>query len=316
MFQGFEASWPHLIACKQSPDLIAPEQAYEDSMLKATVSIVDSLGKQVFAKRWPRLSVRWGIEFDDDPNAFVYRSEDGHVHVVLTSGACGLMAEVGAFVASDQWLVRYLYPLRFAQAPPRSFTTKHAGEAAQMLGLAALFGHELGHALDLHYVDAKSGRDRDAPLAEEISADGHAILAGLAIVDAWAFDLAQRGAHSETDFRRLGATLLVLANTVMDDLEFGASWNGAPDQTHPPGVQRLMAACVHLNDHFEKIDSGVGIDIFEDAIIALSAMGIYKGPVGGEAVELFFADYDPEVINRQYEVIKNMIDERRRSTEI
>ncbi|MGN6112232.1 MAG: hypothetical protein ACTHOC_04365 [Luteimonas sp.] len=279
-------------------------------MLSLTASLVNSLGKDVFAVRWPELRVRWGIEHDEEPNANVCLSEDGHAHIVVTTGACRRIARIGALVSTGKWLEEVLYPRLFSAALPPRISAQKVGEITHLLGLAALIGHELGHVLDGYYIQTANSKRIDVLVAEEISADGHAILAGLAIVEAWATDLDHSGTHSKDDLLRLGACLLVLANAVIDHIEFGASWQASPDQTHPPGVQRLLGACVHVNDHFMSLQRGFGITAFITVIAALADVGIYNGPTDDEALAQLVKDYDAEVIEIQFRALQETLKAR------
>lgn len=310
MFNGFESSYGALIASCPSLTLITPAQMRIDPVLETTASIVDSLGRHVFSKRWPELQVRWGIEHADDANACVCRSDDGYTHIILTSGACSLLASIRAFVCDGRWLVHGLYPRLFDRAPSSSFSSQDAGQFTHLLGLAALFGHELGHAVDRHHIGTDQEHEGALLVAEEISADGHAILAGLAIVDAWAIDLEPKTDFSKDDLRRLGACLLILANAVLDDLEFGASWQPVPGQSHPPGIQRLMGACVHVNEYFGGLGGGFGVVVFMSVLAALGEIGYYHGPLETDALIQLIADYDHSAVESQYTRLQKALVER------
>ena len=273
MIRSFEDSYIHLSALQNDICLVTPEQARSNSIISRSTRIVDDLCKFVFAKFWPGVDGFWGIEDDDAPNAFVDRLNDKS-HILLTVGACVLLSDLRSFVESHDWLDDQLRLCSINAASSAHTSRANLGETIQMLGLAALFSHEIGHVVDRHYVPSSAGLDPNSALAEEISADGHAIMAGLRIVDVWADDAANGNPSHKIRLRRLGAVLLVFANSVLDDIHLSGSWDSPDGETHPPGAQRLVSACVHVNDHFEESDSGFGITAFKSVVSGLKAFGI------------------------------------------
>ena len=308
MFKGFEDSYPHLVAKLNDLPLVTPQQVHADPVLVRSVRIVDQLCAHVFANRWPQVSGLWGIEDDDVPNACVAEC-NGQTQVLLTRGACDLLAQLGDFVGNGIWVAKDLHPRLFSHRATSAIASEDIGEITQLLGLAALFGHEVGHVLDRHYIPTVKAK-HDSKLAEEISADGHAIEMGFVIVAAWASDLAAQGVFDENELRRLGTALLILANAVIDEVLLGDSWDVSPDVSHPPGAQRLMGACVLVNDHFDQVEGDFGVTVFKIVISGLKAFGVYDGPVDECALQLLIDNFDPRLVAEQYAALQRTLAER------
>lgn len=308
MFKRFDESYAQLVSLFPELTMVSPEEARMDEVLSKSVDIVDQLCSSFFAYRAPQVHGVWGIENSDDENAFVH-TLDGHSSIVITRGACELLARVGTFVETHEWVStsERMRPFHNAIGVPR----KLLGEVAQMLGLAALFGHEVGHVLDRHDVHSIAGQQQEAQLGEEISADGRAVRFGLEIVDGWAHSLAQGDQLGQDAIRQAAAVLLVIANAAIDEIHLVRSWDVPADQTHPPGTQRLLGACIMLDQHFDGIaEDGYGRNVFLTALSGLKAMGIYHGSVEEEALKQLLAIYDSAMVAAQYGALQATLAER------
>ncbi|WP_167692848.1 M48 family metalloprotease [Stenotrophomonas maltophilia] len=308
MFKRFDESHAQLVNFFPDLTFVSPEEARSDEVLSTSVAIVDQLCRSFFAYRSSQVHGVWGIENSYDENAFV-STLNGCSSIVITRGACVRLARVGNFFATHDWISNSerMRPFHDAIDVPRN----RLGEAAQMLGLAALFGHEVGHVMDRHNVHSIAGQKQEAQLGEEISADGRAILHGLDIVDAWAHSLAT-GHESEQDaIKQAGAVLLVIANAAIDSIHLDRSWDVPANQTHPPGAQRLLATCIMLDQYFDGVaEEGFGLKVFLTALSGLKEMGIYQGPVEEEALRQLLAIYDSAAVVAQYNALQATLIER------
>lgn len=308
MFKRFDESYAQLVNFFPDLTLVSPEEARSDEVLSRSVAIVDQLCSSFFAYRSSQVHGLWGIKNSYEEDAFVC-TLNGCSSIFITRGACQLLARVGSFFATHDWISNSerMRPFHDAIDVPRN----RLGETAQMLGLAALFGHEVGHVMDRHNVHSIAGQMHDARLGEEISADGWAIRFGLDIVDAWAHSLAT-GRESEQDaIKQAGAVLLVIANAAIDRIRLDESWDVPANQTHPPGAQRVLATCITLDQYFDGVaEEGFGRNVFLTALSGLKEMGIYRGSVEEEALMQLVAIYDSAKVVAQYNALQATLVQR------
>lgn len=308
MFLLFDESYPELVSIFPTLTMVSPEVARENEVLSTSVEVVDQLCRNFFAYRWPQVHGIWGIDSSEECNAFV-RTSEGRSSIVITRGACELLARVATFVTTNEWISdsERMRPFYDAVDVPR----RRLGEAAQMLGLAALFGHEVGHVLDLHNVPSVPGEQHESELGEEISADGRAIINGLEIVEAWAHSLANGSESNQHAIRRLGAVLLVIANAAIEEVHLESSWDVPPGHTHPPAAQRLVGTCIMIDHYFhDTAEAGFGLNILLTALSGLKAMGIYNGPVEVSALKQLLAVYDSAIVEAQYDALQETLVKR------
>ena len=298
MIRDVHESYIVISSAMTSDSILSPEEIRSNIILQRSARHADALFETAFAWRFPDITGYWGISDQNDANASICKI-GGEVHIVVTRGAFERFALARRKLSDNQRLSEALIVAAFGDVHhARNLTSSYLGEALELFSIAAILGHELGHAVDRFDVQARVKNLHDLELAEESSADGHAALAGLAIIEAWAADMAGRSEICLQRLRRLGAILLVMANSLLDDILLEQDWVVSEDQTHPTGSQRLLGFCVHVNDHFREAEErGFGVVAMAIALTALGDLGLGPRFDFGD-IKSLVDNYNGEIIER------------------
>lgn len=308
MIQSFRDSYEQLLPLLNEERLVTPEEVRRDPVLQRAADMGDMVLKYAFSHIFSKIEGMWGINEDGQPNAgFIpYGNE---AIVLLTTGLCRELNEVGVHFASSDWLaenpgVRELYdPCKGYVSPAQ------CAELIYMYGVAVTLGHELGHHQDLSHLSDIDATDALALQAEEISADGHAIRACLHLVDDWAADRAPGAPDAQDALRKLGAVFLVLASCIPLTINTLDSWASPEGEGYPRGAQRLAGTCVHVYEHFGK-KSGFAATLYMAVLSGLAEYGIYSGPSDIRALILLISNFDSELVEGQYSAFKYLLEDR------
>lgn len=302
MFQDFVSSYVAL-APSSDANLISPSDALNDPVLAKSVRMIENLCKYFFSARFPAIDCVWGIEDNPTPNACVLLT-GGVTEVYITSGALNLFETTRHDLVARGFFGRVVLPSLFGVGATPAIPANDLAETTQLFGLAMLFAHELGHVHDMHFTPSHPNNQQDLVLAEEISADGIAILSGLQLSDAWASDLSNRLHYDETGLRKLGAYLLILANALLDSIKVDETWEPSARASHPRGVMRLVSTCVHINDHFEDVAEGFGVEVFDLVARTLKDLEGLPGTSSYAYLARMLEHFDGDLVQRLYEELE------------
>lgn len=308
MIKTFESSLKEMSTLFPHREFLTVARVREEEAVRRSVSVLNELCHGFFQLRWPDIELCWGIEVDDHPNAGIDYCE-GVWYVALTTGAIHHIDGVCRFFTSDGWVQKNLYPYFFSAGQAPALSETDLANYLRMLSLAVLFSHEIGHGLDMFYIEATEAHD--VMTAEEISADGHAILAGLTLTDVLVRELAAPGISNEA----LGgflAVFLLLSNALLDDIVLDEDWRVDEGVTHPPGLQRLVGATLHVSEHVGSDEGHFGLLALPIVVRALYAMNGVGDVSDDEVLQSVVDAYDrdPQLISEQYERLQRTLKER------
>lgn len=314
MIEAFESSFKEISTLFPGREFLTLTRVRESEATLRSVGVLNELCRGFFQRRWPDMELRWGVEVDDAPNAWIDHHK-GVLYVALTTGAIRHIDRACQFFTSDGWMPKNIYPYFFIAGQAPALSDSDIASYMRMLSLAVLFSHEIGHALDMFYIGAPEAHE--VMTAEEISADGHAILAGLALTDALVRELAAPGISDQALVGFL-AVFLLLSNALLDDIILDEDWRVDEDITHPPGLQRLVGATLHVSEHVGSDEGHFGVMALPIVVRALYAMNDAGNVSDDEVLQSVVDAYDrdPQLISEQYERLQRTLEERANAKKI
>lgn len=314
MIRSYAHSYAHLASILRIPgvELVAPERASRDPLLRYAVSAGDGIAPLI-THVFPSVDGYWSMARDHGQVAQVLPAGGEYV-VIISTRAVQRLNDLREQLGNAQWIENDLFARLFPATPIPRLDLSELYALLPVFGIAALMGHEVGHAVDGFDVRVPGDAADTVWLAEEISADGHAMRVGLSLASAWAMDQEAQGRASKGDALRVACTLMLLSNAVFDSIDVTASWNRAQGVTHPHGTQRLAGTSVALMELLEDFaeNGELAVDAMLAAYSALVTAGRCQPRPDQDLVEQLGERLEEhkDLIETQYAALKTILSRR------
>ncbi|MEG0186244.1 MAG: hypothetical protein RR704_22620, partial [Stenotrophomonas sp.] len=127
----------------------------------------------------------------------------------------------------------------------------------------------------------------------------------------WAADLAEQGLGAETELFHLATVLLLIAHSMLGEIEPAAPWKGEPRDSHPPPSQRFIGTCVVVAEHTRAEDAEFRGEAFLFAGQGLAVLGVLPQLTSNAALEAMLDAYDEKLVKQQYGALRRVLAKRR-----
>ena len=314
MIQNFASSHARIASVlnQRGLDVLSPEDASYEPLLRTAVNAGDGL-TPLIAHVFPSVRGYWALARHEQNVAEVIPAAGEYIVVVYTH-AVEQLDGIRQKLAAAQWIESKLYPRLFPHTPAPPLDLAELYALLPVMGLATLIGHEVGHAVDAFDVPVTGDDAHSVWLAEEVSADGHAMRVGVALAVAWAMDQNQQSQAPKADALRVAVVLMLLSNAVFDDINPSQEWTPRPGVEHPVGTQRLLGTAVALMNLLPTFGENgeIAVDALLGAYSALVTAGRCRAEEDEDLIDLLNKSLDKHkpLLKGQYTSLKAILKRR------
>lgn len=311
MIVDLASSYSAMVKFYGGDSVESPEVLSRESELQRSVVLLDQLCEHVFSRHVADTIVYWGVKRSSGRGAWV-ECQNGKAYVLVDSGALLRIRACRDDPAFQSWLASDLCPQLLSDWMSSAIYDGTLLATFEMLGLAMLLGHELGHLLDASCDGNMVSTSHNAFLAEEISADGHAMQIGLQLAHSWANDQAALGVGKQGELFQVAVVLLLIAHSMLDEIDVAVSWERDSGESHPPPSQRFVATCVVAAERTRGLDPSFPGVAFVLAGEGLAVLGVLPGQSSLASLEQLLDAHDDELVQQQYSALRRALKKRRK----